>query len=159
MGKNVIEELNDAGFTGFISVSELREGGLKMIPDFSGVYMVLRVSDVAPKFLATGSGGRFKGKDPNVPVEELKANWVEETPVLYIGKATSLRKRISQYLRFGQGKPVGHWGGRYIWQLADATQLLFCWMPVDGNADAVETDMICSFRERYGSRPFANLTK
>lgn len=159
MGKNVIKELNDAGFTGFIPVSELREGGLKMIPDFSGVYMVLRVSDVAPKFLATGSGGRFKGKDPNVPVEELKANWVEETPVLYIGKATSLRKRISQYLRFGQGKPVGHWGGRYIWQLADATQLLFCWMPVDGNADAVETDMICSFRERYGSRPFANLTK
>ena len=130
-----------------------------MIPELSGVYMVLRVSGQQPEFLEVGSGGHFKGKEPNVPVDVLKANWVKETPVLYIGKATSLRKRISQYLRFGQGKPVGHWGGRYIWQLADATQLLFCWMPVDGNADAVETDMICRFRERYGCRPFANLAK
>lgn len=159
MGKNVIGELKDSGFTGFIPVSELREGGLKMIPDVSGVYMVLRISDVHPEFLVIGSGGRFKGRDPNVPVEVLKANWVEGTPVLYIGKATSLRKRISQYLGFGHGKPIGHWGGRYIWQLADVTQFLFCWLQVDGNADAVETDMISRFRERYGCRPFANLTK
>lgn len=153
------ESLKNIGFSGFIPVSQLRDGALNMIPDVPGVYMVLRVSEGAPEFLETGSGGHFKGKNPNVPVAELAANWVDGTPVVYIGKATSLRKRISQYLRFGQGKPVGHWGGRYIWQLADATQLLFCWMPVDGNADAVETDMICRFRERYGCRPFANLAK
>lgn len=157
--KNVVDELKDAGFKGFIPVSELRDGALNMIPDVSGVYMVLRVSDEAPVFLEKGSGGYFKGKEPNVSVAELEANYVDGASVVYIGKATSLRKRIRAYIRFGQGKPVGHWGGRYIWQLADASQLLFCWMPVDGDADAVETDMICRFRDRYGCRPFANLTK
>lgn len=151
--------MKDAGFKGFIPVSALRERGLKMIPDVPGVYMVLRVSEGAPEFLETGSGGHFKGKNPNVPVAELAANWVDGTPVVYIGKATSLRKRISQYLRFGQGKPVGHWGGRYIWQLADAPDLLFCWREVDGDPDAVETELIRAFREAYGSRPFANLSK
>ncbi len=155
----MFDMMESSGFEGFVTVTDLWDGGSKMIPDVPGVYMVLRVSDEAPVFLEKGSGGHFKGKNPNVPVAELAANWVDGTPVVYIGKATSLRKRISQYLRFGQGKPVGHWGGRYIWQLADATQLLFCWMPVDGNADAVETDMICRFRERYGCRPFANLAK
>lgn len=151
--------MKDAGFKGFIPVSALRERGLKMIPDVPGVYMVLRVSEGAPEFLETGSGGHFKGKVPNVAVAELAANWVDGTPVVYIGKATSLRKRISQYVRFGQGKPVGHWGGRYIWQLADAPDLLFCWREVDGDPDAVETELIRAFREAYGSRPFANLSK
>ena len=127
MERKATEELKAAGFKGFIPVSELREGGSKMIP--------------------------------NVPVAELVANWVDGTLVVYIGKATSLRKRISQYIRFGQGKPVGHWGGRYIWQLADASQLLFCWKEVDGDPEAVETEMINAFRDCYGGRPFANLAK
>ena len=73
--------MKDAGFKGFIPVSQLRDGALNMIPDVSGVYMVLRVSDEAPVFLEKGSGGHFKGKEPNVPVDVLKANWVKETPV------------------------------------------------------------------------------
>lgn len=146
-------------FNGFVRVFNLRGEALKDIPDVPGVYMVLRDSVERPDFLVRGSGGYFKGKDPNVPLSELCANWVEGANVLYIGKAKSLRKRISQYLRFGDGKPVGHWGGRYIWQLADARELIFCWMPVIGDADAVETEMICRFREHYGSRPFANLMK
>ena len=146
-------------FNGFERVFNLRGEALKDIPDVPGVYMVLRDSVERPDFLVRGSGGYFKGKDPNVPLSELCANWVEGANVLYIGKAKSLRKRISQYLRFGDGKPVGHWGGRYIWQLADAQELIFCWMPVIGDADAVETEMICRFREHYGSRPFANLMK
>ena len=159
MGFRDVNDLKVAGFTGFVPVAELRDGALKMIPDTSGIYAVLRVSEGVPVFLETGSGGHFKGNDPNVPVEELVANWVDGTPVVYIGKATSLRKRISQYVRFGQGKPVGHWGGRYIWQLADASKLLFCWRIVNGDPDVVETGMICDFRENYGCRPFANLSK
>lgn len=159
MESAVVNALKMDVFNGFVRVFNLRGEALKDIPDVPGVYMVLRDSVERPDFLVRGSGGYFKGKDPNVPLSELCANWVEGANVLYIGKAKSLRKRISQYLRFGDGKPVGHWGGRYIWQLADAPELIFCWMPVIGDADAVETEMICRFREHYGSRPFANLMK
>ena len=153
------DSLKETGFVGFVPVAELWDGALRMIPDVPGVYVVCRVSDGAPVFLETGSGGHFKGKAPNVAVAELAANWVGGTPVVYIGKATSLRKRISQYVRFGQGKPAGHRGGRYIWQLKDAPQLKFYWKEVEGDYDAEESAMINAFKARYGCRPFANLVK
>lgn len=71
-----------------------------------------------PEFLSHGTGGFFKGKDPNVSITELETNWVENTCVVYIGKAgTTLQKRLNQYLKFGNGQNIGHWGGRYIWQI------------------------------------------
>lgn len=160
--KNCIEEFGQMVFTGFLSVDSLKESlTLRQVPDVSGVYLVLRISDVAPVFLESGTGGFFKGKDPNVPIEELKANWVDGTNVLYVGKATSLRKRLGQYIRFGQGKPVGHWGGRYIWQLSDSENLILCWKTVNASEDpdVFETELINRFRSIYGCRPFANLTK
>ena len=58
-----------------------------------------------PNFLPVGTGGLFKGEDPNVSIAELQNNWVEGTPVVYIGKATSIKKRLSQYSAFClQGK-------------------------------------------------------
>lgn len=160
--KNCIEEFGQMVFTGFLSVDSLKESlTLRQVPDVSGVYLVLRISDVAPVFLESGTGGFFKGKDPNVPIEELKANWVDGTNVLYVGKATSLRKRLGQYIRFGQGKPVGHWGGRYIWQLSDSENLILCWKTLNASEypDVFETELIDRFRSIYGCRPFANLTK
>ncbi len=122
--------------------------------------MVVRTSTEKPKFLTEGTGGHFKHKDPNVGINELEANWVEGTCVVYIGKASSLAKRLEQYLRFGEGKPVGHWGGRYIWQLADAKELLFCWLPLPSTMDPeeIEHELISTFRAQYWDcRPFANL--
>jgi len=29
-------------------------------------------------------------------------------------------------MKFGQGSPTGHWGGRYIWQLEDYKKLIIC---------------------------------
>ena len=72
-----------------------------------GVYVFLRPSDDAPEFLEEGTGGFFKRsapKDPNVSLQELSANWVDGTSIVYIGKATSLKTRLSAYLRFGEGK-------------------------------------------------------
>jgi hypothetical protein len=47
----------------------------------------------------------------------LIANWVDGAEVVYIGKADQLKRRLTQFADFGGGKPIGHWGGRLIWQL------------------------------------------
>lgn len=159
---NKISDLKAAGFEGFVPVEELWSRGTRGIPCEAGVYMVVRVSDMVPEFLEKGSGGHFKHRDPNVSLEELKQNWVNNTSVLYIGKAISLCDRIGSYLRFGKGKAAGHYGGRYVWQLSDASALLFCWMttPADVDPEKVETDLIDEFKRQYGGlRPFANLKK
>ena len=159
-----IENLQQAGFVGFIPIADLWED-CSAIPRTKGVYMVVRTTTVAPEFLKQGSGGFFQDKDPNVPLDILRANWVNDTCVIYIGKAggvsssATLHSRLKQYLQFGQGKAVGHRGGRYIWQLKDAADLLFCWMslPSDDPID-IEINLIRTFKERYnGMRPFANL--
>lgn len=159
-----IENLRRNGFSGFVSVAALRQD-LTQIPDIRGVYMVVRKIGSQPQFRATGSGGHYKGTDPNVPIEKLRKNWVEETCVLYIGKAgdehsqATLRSRLRQYLQFGAGKPIGHKGGRYIWQLWDAEDLLFCWKPLpSGNPPKEETALLAAFKGQYEGRlPFANL--
>lgn len=159
-----IDNLRSNGFSGFISVSALRQD-LTPIPEIRGVYMVVRQIGSRPQFRVTGSGGHYKGKDPNVPLEVLRKNWVEETCVLYIGKAgdehshATLRSRLWQYLQFGEGKPVGHKGGRYIWQLEEAEDLLFCWKPLPtGNPSKEETALLMAFKRQYAERlPFANL--
>jgi len=152
-----LDSLKKAGFRGFNTVAEMKDGLCMRLPDFPGVYIIFRYDDTAPKFLQVGSGGFFKGKDPNVSIAELQANWVPEAHVVYIGKATSLKKRLGQYMRFGDGKNVGHWGGRYIWQLADADDLIVCTKLTEEDPRAVEADLIQDFISQYGQRPFANL--
>ena len=134
------------------------------VPRGEGVYVVLRPTDAAPEFVSAGSGGWFKAKDPNVPETDLKAAWVGGTQVVYVGKAAlgasgrrGLAKRLSEYRRFGAGEPVGHWGGRYIWQLRDAVELLVAWRETPNeDSGAVETGYIADFVRQYGKRPFAN---
>ncbi|MBQ8421323.1 MAG: hypothetical protein IJX11_03585 [Bacteroidales bacterium] len=162
MNFKTIDDLKAAGFEGFVSVAGLWGGAASEIPSGKGVYMVVRQTAAAPVFLEVGTGGYFKKRNPNVPVGKLAANWVDETCIIYIGKATSLYKRLGQYLQFGQGKPVGHWGGRMIWQLADAEDLMFCWKELTGDSDPEyeETALIADFKCQYmGRRPFANLVK
>jgi hypothetical protein len=93
-------------------------------------------------------------------------NWVNKAKVVYIGKAggsgsnATLQSRLGQYMKFGLGKPSGHWGGRYIWQLADYSDLLVAWLPTPNDEPKdVETDLIEAFRHEYGQRPFANLNE
>jgi len=57
---------------------------------------------------------------------------------------------------FGAGEPVGHRGGRYIWQLSDHRDLLVCWCAVlDRPARDVERELIACFAGVHGCRPFA----
>lgn len=159
-----VEDLKHAGFAGFISVEYLRTD-TSVIPACVGVYMVVRTMECTPEYLEVGTGGFYKGKNPNVAIHELESNWVDATCVVYIGKAgtmgkkQTLRKRIGQYIRFGNGEDVGHYGGRLIWQLKDSSQLLFCWKELlDEEPRDVEHNLISEFKLQYdGRRPFANL--
>ena len=155
-----VQQLKENGFTGFKTVGELMDD-CSMIPPSSGMYVCLRMKDTEPEFLKIGSGGFFKRsapKDPNVSMAELKANWVEETAVVYIGKATNLKTRLRAHLRFGEGKFATHWGGRYIWQLKDSKDLIVCWKTIKENPRDVEKQMIAEFKAAHnGQRPFANL--
>lgn len=164
MNFNEISSIKDYGFTGFIPVGQLMKD-VSMIPESKGVYMVLYIQDTPPVFLEKGTGGFFKGKDPNVQQMTLRENWVEGTKVVYIGKAggashsSTLKNRIKQYLRFGEGKHVGHWGGRFIWQLKESNSLLICWKVItDEEPRKVEKNLINDFKNEYNMRPFANLS-
>ena len=123
---NTIDDLKAAGFEGFIPVAQLQTDSTA-IPRTAGVYMVVYTGENIPEFLSRGTGGFFKGKDPNVSITELETNWVENTCVVYIGKAGKLKNckatiqsRLKQYLDFGARKKSGHKGGRYIWQIKNS---------------------------------------
>ncbi len=156
--------LERAGFTGFVTPSALRSSSLAGVPSSPGVYAVLRENTEPPRFLDRSVGGHFKGKDPTVAVAQLQDAWMPGTAILCIGKAggasigATLRGRLRQYLDFGAGRPVGHWGGRYIWQLADSAELLFAWCTMgDLEPRQVERSMLADFRQQHGRLPFANL--
>jgi len=153
---NDIDEIKKAGFTGFKKMSELFLDS-SMLPDNNGVYLVLNIDNKPGEFLTVGSGGHFKGKDPNISLADLKFNWVDNTKVVYIGKATSLRSRLRQYFGFGQGKNIGHYGGRLIWQLKYSKDLVVCWKTLSTDPREFEADLIQQFVKSFGCRPFANL--
>lgn len=153
------ESLIRCGFVGFRPIKECRMD-YAVFPKVPGVYIVLRRSKKRPEYLTIGSGGHFKDEDPNVSVTELSDNWVEGASVVYIGMTTTtLHKRLSAYMKFGEGRKIGHKGGRYIWQLADHEDLIVCWkeMP-NGSPKEYETELILDFKNKHGNRrPFANL--
>ncbi len=164
MNWGAIDTLRSEGFAGFVTVRELQSSSCTAVPEAAGVYLVVRPVKEAPVLATESCGGHFKGRNPTVQITVLREHWVDDAPVLYIGKAgggasgATLRKRLRSYMRFGLGAPVGHWGGRFIWQLSNPSDLLVCWMPT-GERDAVEfeSQLIREFSETYGRRPYANL--
>jgi hypothetical protein len=164
MDFNSIDELKLAGFEGFLTIKDLFFDKSR-IPKTRGVYMVLNPRFAKADLVAIGTGGHFKGKNPNVSLDELQDNWVENSLVVYIGKAggegsrATLNSRLGQYLQFGQGRDIGHYGGRYIWQLSYATNLLICWKPLPkDDPRTIEKLLLQQFIDAFHKRPFANLT-
>jgi hypothetical protein len=110
-----LKDFKEGGFNGFYKIIELVDN-LNLIPEERGVYLIIS-PDSKPKFLIVDTGGYFKNRNPNVSLEILKENWVDQSIVLYIGQAggvrkgkwssSTLRDRLKKYFQFGQGKLVG----------------------------------------------------
>lgn len=148
--------LEAAGFTGWVAFEAL-SADLETVHRAGGVYVVTQGVEAKPDFLLSNPGGRFKGRDPTVDASVLQANWVHGAEVVYVGKAENLRRRLREFAQFGSGRPIGHWGGRLIWQLTRSAELLVAWRETPGAVPKeVETTMLADFRAAYGKPPFAN---
>lgn len=159
----VVDGLNVSRFSGLTPVFELWGTRYRTIPKEHGVYLVRGLPATAPAFRLKSEAGWFKGKDPSYPLAVVEQNWVKEASIVYIGKAggaSGLRQRVGQLIDFAYGKPIGHRGGRMLWHLADWKNLQIQWMVCQpGLADELESRLIEQFRQKYGSRPFANMVK
>jgi hypothetical protein len=151
------DRLRSEGFEGFVRVVALPPG-CSNVPATPGVYVVMRRSIEPPEFLDASVGGRFKQRDPTVASDVLQSKWVDGASSLYVGRTANLRDRLNLLARFGRGEPVGHWGGRYLWQLAEHDQLLVAWQET---ADQVarEAEIVNEFHAMFGSLPFANIAR
>ena len=158
------QTLKDDGFAGFRPFEQL---DINRVPRAPGIYVVLKPEGFEQVFLAKSLGSRFKKRDPSLPHPVLEAEWVENADVLYIGKAgpgstgnRGLRKHIQEFTDFGRGKPVGHWDGRLIWQLADAQSLVIAWKELAASeVNSAEATYHAEFVRIYGRLPFANLVQ
>ena len=149
------EALERAGFAGFI---RMNSSSTADAPAAAGVYVVYRPATARPVFLPKSKADRHR--DPSQLLDVVAQAWVDGAQVVYIGKATFLRRRIAQYRRFGAGTSDTHWGGRYIWQLDDQDELLVAWRAIAAGEipQAAETALIAHFMARHqGRMPFANL--
>jgi hypothetical protein len=144
-------------FEGFVRISDLPAAP---VPRGPGVYVVLRDRGDGPAFTENSSAGRFKGKDPSVPMSKVESAWVPGAHVLHIGKASGgatgrrgVAKRLDEFRRHGDGQPIGHWGGRYLWQLSDSDELLVAWLEIP--AEFVRDWTVRPFANRKGGRRIA----
>lgn len=160
-----VNRLTGLGFSGGICISDL-QFSCDQVPTEQGLYLVVRKSNHPVQFLQASTGGYLKNKNPSVAISVLESRWLASPKVLYIGKAggdtlqTTIKDRLHSFIKFGLGRRYSHWGGRYIWQLADAKDLVVYWKPTQPEEPRqVEKALLCEFVEKYGQLPFANLNK
>ncbi|BDZ52747.1 hypothetical protein GCM10025867_49880 (plasmid) [Frondihabitans sucicola] len=146
------EGLEALGFEGFVSFGEVRIPRHLVMPNERGIYAVIRPGSQARAFTA-----ETRAKGGAYDLDDLASRWVDASPIVYIGKADpvgGIHKRVKQFGRRGNS----HTGGRSIWQLADADELLVAWLPTgEETGRAVEKRWIERFVETFGKRPFANI--
>jgi len=156
---NCSVSLHDAGFVECQDITSLmRSTGCESVSNQPGVYMVVK-SWPGKSFLESTAGTNLGKRDEKVTREYLDLQWVENTSVLYIGKAVNLRRRIKQYMDFGSRRGENHAGGRLIWWLRDYHRLLIFHkvLPLDTSPRKEEKKLLEKFEQQYGKLPFANL--
>lgn len=144
-----------------ITVEDLYKNKFRNISRNHGIYVVLRFDSMEEPG-EKSTGGEFNGKDPTCRLDDVLKKWqvVSNTEVLYIGKATNLRNRISKLIRFGKGEPSSHYGGRLLWHINNNEKLLVRWKALahSESPKAFESIFQMTFRTaNRGHLPFANM--
>ncbi|MBX3195461.1 MAG: hypothetical protein KF727_10270 [Microbacteriaceae bacterium] len=155
-----IDGLRDYGFVGFVP---FRTWDRSMVgaQDAEGVYAIVRSAN-PPSFLEDDGS---KPRSRSWSRSEVAARWVPRAEILYFGKAPlrtnltdGVAKRLDEFHSHGYRTGKSHYGGRLLWQLKDAADLLVAWklVPV-GTAGLVESGLILGFVDEFGMPPFANV--
>ena len=90
-GMDRIDDLRAMGFTGFLTVSALRDEAAASVPAEPGVWVVLRDTSTVPHFLSRSTGALWRGQDPTETADALGARWVARASVLYVAVAAGPR--------------------------------------------------------------------
>lgn len=152
----VRREILQAGLRGLFTLPQLQDGQLSTAPEAPGIYTVWRVDPAPPRFARTSTAGRDRGRDPTIAPEVLQARWIPDAALLYAAKTANVRTRIRLLVDFASGKPVAHWDGRALWQLADADDLLVAWA-ASPDPQAALNKLLARFAEQHGRPlPFGN---
>lgn len=61
-------------YANFVTLEELKSN-LNIVDQLPGIYSVF-YKGKQPNFLEVGTGGHFKGKDPNVTLDVLQEKWL-----------------------------------------------------------------------------------
>lgn len=110
-----------------------------------GVYIVSVASDPNTCF------GLF---DPPELPQDLMQKWVDEEPVVYIGRTRRpLRQRVRELYRHRYGRKSPHSGGQAALLLKPDLRVFWA---ATLDPVAAQRDMIEAFRRRTGALPFAN---
>lgn len=138
------------GFEGFIPLVGM---DVSSLPPRRGVYIVLRPeTGVEPVFLDENPITRRKP----YALDKLSKKWLPTHTVLYVGKADARDGILGRLGAFSK-KASSHTGGRALWQLADAHELIAAWVETPNHvAETVEKSYLQSFRSAFGGFPYAN---
>ncbi len=136
-----------------------RRANWTVLPDCPGVYAVCLSDWTTRSFTADTHLARYA-----TPVDPCqlcdKRNRILAagfTDILYIGKASNLRKRIRQLARFGVGRDKNHKGGEWLWQLEGIEKAqLRMWCCPRGEPERIERKLLEQFKAVHGDWPLAN---
>jgi len=141
-----LEAIGFAGFVPFIGLD------IETLPPRRGVYVVLRESVQRPAFMETNVITRRR----SYAVDRLEAKWLDGQTIVYVGMADPVDGLYGRLGDFSK-QSSSHTGGRALWQLVDAKDLVVAWVETpDHVAELVEKSYLRAFKAQFGQYPFAN---
>ncbi|UCR89165.1 hypothetical protein [Mycetocola spongiae] len=144
------EGCNTVGFRGFLPLLGL---DIALLPPRRGIYMIFAPEDMGVPVFLDENPLTIR---PAYATDRLRAKWLPNQTVVYIGKADGARGLADRLGAFSR-QSSNHSGGRALWQLERAPELLAAWVETpDDIAETVEKSYLRAFIAEHGRFPFAN---